>query len=70
MMKNLRLTKAELLMIEQGIQIDVMLGGFPAYCIKNDYGDFRTPSGVRFEVNFYAPCNLTLKINGKDQSED
>lgn len=68
-MKNLRLSKAEFRQIEEGVQIDVLLGGFPAYCVKNEYGEFHTPSGVRFDVNFYALCNLTLTINGEDQSE-
>lgn len=69
-MKNLRLTKAQFKLIEEGVQIDILLGGFPAYCIKNDYGDFHTPTGTRFEVNFYAPNNLTLTINGKEQDND
>ena len=69
-MKNLHLTKNQFKLIEEGVQVDVLLGGFPAYCIINEYGDFHTPSGVRFEVNFYAPNSFTLLINGKDQSDD
>ena len=69
-MKNLRLSKTEIRLIEEGVQVDVFLGGFPAYCIKNDYGEFHTPDGVRFEVNFYAPNAYTLTINGEDQSDE
>ena len=69
-MKNLRLTKKQFKQIEEGVQIDIILGGFEAYCVKDDYGDFHTPSGVRFEVNFYAPTHYDLTINGEDQSPD
>ena len=66
-MKNLHLAKYEMKQIEDGIQVDVMLGGFPAYCVKNEYGDFQTDNGIRFEVNFYAPTCYDLMINGKEQ---
>lgn len=67
-MKNLRLTKCEIKQIEEGVQIDITLGGFPGYCVKDDYGEFHTPNGVRFSVNFYAPTHYDLKINGENQS--
>lgn len=66
-MKNLRLTKKQFKQIEECYQLIITLGGFPAYCIRDAYGDFRTPSGVRFSVNFYAPSYYDLKINGEKQ---
>ena len=69
-MKNLRLTKKQFEQIEAGIQIDVCLGGFEAYCIANEYGCFHTPSGVNFDVNFYAPNEYDLTINGEYQAKE
>ena len=69
-MKNLHLTKTELKQIEEGIQVETFLGGFPVYCVKYEYGEFHTPNGIRFEVNFFMPTNLDLTINGENQSED
>ena len=64
-MKNIKLSKLQFEQIEAGIQIDIEIGGFLAYCIQNDYGDFETPNGVGFDVNFYALNMYDLTINGK-----
>lgn len=66
-MKNLHLTKRQMKDIEEGIQIDVWLGGFLAYCIKEEYGDFKTDSGCRFAVCFYSLSCYDLTINGQEQ---
>lgn len=66
---NLHLTKDQFARIEAGEQIDFLLGGFPAYAVACSYGDFATPNGYRFEVNFYAPNCETLTINGKKQNK-
>ena len=68
-MKNLHLTKRQMKDIEHGIQVDVYLGGFLAYCIKDEYADFQTDSGCRFSVNFYALTCTELTINGKEQND-
>lgn len=67
-MKNLHLTKTQFARIEAGEQIEFLLGGFPAYAVANEYGDFVTPNGYCFEVNFYAPNCETLLINGEKQN--
>lgn len=69
-MKNLRLTKKQFKKIEEGEQIVILIGGFEGYCVKDEYGDFHTPSGVRFAINFYAPTYYDLTINGEDQSPE
>lgn len=68
-MKNLKLTKKQFAEIESGETIELTLGGFPAYAVATCIGDFVTPNGTIFEVNFYAPNCMTLLINGESQED-
>ena len=68
-MKNLKLTKKQFAQIEAGEQIEITLGGFPAYAVADNGGDFVTPNGTIFDINFYAPNCSTLLINGESQED-
>ena len=48
---------------ETDFDIEIELGGFPAFIAKDEFGDFKTPNGTRFMIGFYNPNEYTLKVN-------
>ena len=66
-MKNVRITKKQFALIEAGETVELTIGGFPAYASLDQCGEFVTPNGYLFEINFYAPNAYTLLVNGESQ---
>ena len=65
-MKHIKLSKAIMNAIdnpETDFDIEIELGGFPAFIAKDEFGDFKTPNGTRFMIGFYNPNEYTLKVN-------
>lgn len=61
-MKHITLSWKKAIRIDMGEQVDFDYNGLPMYAVKNPYGDYTTPNGTKFEINFYAPTEYTMEV--------
>lgn len=61
-MKHIALSWKKAIRIDEGEQVDFTYNGLPMYAVRNPYGDYVTPNGTRFEINFYAPCKEFMEV--------
>ena len=64
-MKSITLSKAEFAEIDNGYQLDFERFGFPMFAVPDEYGDYETPNGTKFRVEFYTPNEYILEVKSR-----
>lgn len=59
----------ELLELEDGIVLEILYKGIPAYITPSEFGNI-TYKGRTFEFNFFAPSEAKLKVEGEEKIEN
>lgn len=60
---NIKLTQKQAELIDKGVQIDLTYYGLPMYAVAQEWGEYETPNGTKFELNFYAPWKGILGVS-------